>query len=196
MHSVALAKSMRACVAGLALFALCPLARAWDLTQLLHELAQQGGARARFVEKKYLSLLDTPLSSSGELAYVAPDRIEKDTLLPARERLALEGNTLTVERGNQKLSWRLDARPEALAFVESIRGTLSGDRGALERHFALNFSGTEQNWSLVLVPSEKPVADLVRRIIISGAHSQIRSVEYTLSDGDRSVMTIEPVMPP
>ncbi len=80
-----------------------------------------------------------------------------------------------------------------MAFVDSIRGTLSGNRQALERNYALHLSGNRDNWTLNLSPSNPRIAELVTRITIGGNREQVRSVEYLQADGDRAVMSINPV---
>ena len=169
---------------------------AWDLQQLMDSLAQIKSARATFVEKKYIALLDRPVESSGELLYTAPDRLEKRTLKPKIESLVLESGTLVIERGKRTHVMRLSDFPDLIAFTESIRGTLAGDRKALEQVYHLSLQGTEERWSLTLRPVEPKMQELVRRISIGGQRAEVRSVEIEQSDKDRSVMLIEPVRTP
>ena len=105
----------------------------------------------------------------------------------------LDKDEISLERGKQKITLRLREQPEVLAFVASIRGTLSGNRAALEQNYALHLSGQRDNWTLNLSPSNPRIAELVTRITISGSRQQVRSIEYLQADGDRSVMSIEPV---
>jgi hypothetical protein len=179
--------------AALALLLLSkPALAAWDIAQLMAELARNPGGRAHFTEKKYIALLDRPVESSGEMRYVAPDFLEKSTLLPRPELLLLDKDGITIERGKQKIHLRLTEQPEILAFVDSIRGTLSGDQKALERNYALHLSGTPDAWKLSLSPSNARIAERVVRITLTGSHQFVRSVEYLQVDGDRAEMNIEP----
>jgi hypothetical protein len=170
-----------------------PAAAGFDLGQLMSDLAGNKGGRASFVEKKYIALLDKPLVATGEMSFTPPDRLEKRTLTPKPEILRLERDTLSIEREKQKLTIQLRNQPEALAFVDSIRGTLAGDRTALERNYALHLAGTQEKWTLTLLPSEPKIAALLQRITVKGSRSRIGSIEYLQADGDRSVMTIEPI---
>lgn len=170
-----------------------PAIAAWDLPQLMAELARNQGGRAHFTERKYIALLDKPVVSSGEMRYVAPDYLEKRTLTPRLEVMVLDKDEISLERGKQKLTLRLREQPEILAFVASIRGTLSGNRAALEQNYALHLSGQRDNWTLNLSPSNPRIAELVTRITISGSRQQVRSIEYLQADGDRSLMSIEPL---
>lgn len=170
-----------------------PAAAAWDINQLMSELAQTPSGKARFVEKKYIALLDKPVISSGELSFSAPDRLEKRTIKPRPERITLVNDALEIEHDGKRFSLRLSSRPEAVAFVGSIRGALTGNRKLLEENYALLLSGNQENWSLRLLPSDTAIAALLSYIDIRGSRNRIHSVEYQLSDGDRTVMSITPL---
>ena len=49
-----------------------PALAAFDVGELMGELARHRGGRAKFVEKKTIALLDKPLVSTGEMTYSAP----------------------------------------------------------------------------------------------------------------------------
>lgn len=170
-------------------------AAAFDIDQLMAELAQYKGGRARFVETRTMAVLDRPVISSGEMRYTPPDRLEKRTLKPRAEMLVLDGDTLSMERGERRMSINVASRPEALAFVASVRSTLAGNRKALEKHYQLELNGTPADWRLVLLPIDPAVQALAARITISGQGGQVRHIEYTQADGDRSELAIEPLSP-
>ena len=169
---------------------------AFDIDALMTGLAEHPGGRAEFVEKRYAALLDKPVVSRGEMTYTAPGRLEKKTTEPKAESMILDGDTLTLERGQRKITIQLSSRPEARAFVDSIRSTLSGNRLALEKNYALQLSGHAEDWKLVLTPTESKIAALLKRINVSGNGRQIRELEYLQVDDDRTVMQIKPVSPP
>lgn len=177
---------------GLALSVLSPAVfAAWDIQQLMDTLAQNKSGHTTFVEKKYIAILDKPVESSGELVYTAPDGLEKRTLKPKPESMVIKGDELFIERGPQKHRLQLQAYPELAAFIDSIRGTLAGDRKALERSYRLSLEGTDQRWTLRLLPLNEKMAASIQRISITGTREQVKSIEITQADGDRSVMTIE-----
>lgn len=181
-------------IATLAAAALLALpAAAFDVGQLMGDLARNPGGRAKFVETRHIALLDRPVVSTGEMVYTRPDRLEKRTLTPKPERMVLDRDMLSIEREQQKLTINLGNQPEALAFVDSIRGTLAGDRKALERNYALFLAGGRDKWTLTLLPSDPKIAALLQRITVSGSRDRIRSIEYLQADGDRSLLAIEPV---
>jgi len=168
----------------------------WDIDQLMHGLAQTRSSHARFVETKSIAMLDEPVESSGELFYSAPDRFEKRTLKPRRETLLVDGDTLVIERGRKKHRLQLQDYPELAAFIDSIRGTLAGDRRALERNYQLGLDGNAARWTLQLLPTTKKMQAVVKHIRIAGARNEVRSVEVTQTDGDSSMMRVENLATP
>jgi hypothetical protein len=180
------------CVALLACAALAHAAPEWTLERLLEGFAQTREARASFVERKQVRVLERPLVSSGELRFAAPDRLEKRTLRPRPERLAVAGDRLTLERGERRLELDLRSYPEIAAFAESIRGTLAGDRAALERAYRLELSGDANAWRLVLTPREEALRALVAKVTLEGSQARVQRVAIEQADGDRSLMQIRP----
>lgn len=167
----------------------------WNLDQLMQSLAQTRVAQARFIEKKSIALLDKPVESSGELFYSAPDRLEKRTLKPKPEFMVLDQGTLVIERGRKKHRLQLQDYPELAVFIESIRGTLAGDRKALERNYRLALEGTAEHWTLQLWPLDEKMLTVVKRIRITGIRDAMRSFEIFQTDGDSSLMLIEKLNP-
>jgi Outer membrane lipoprotein carrier protein LolA-like len=164
--------------------------------ELMKLLSERRHGHVAFTEVQQLSILEQPLHSSGELLYEAPDRLEKRTLEPRSEDLLLEKGVLTIERNHHQRSVALRDFPQAAPFVESVRATLAGDRTALERYFTVHFSGNLDRWSLELTPSDAALTHSVQRVLISGEHDRIRSVEIHQRDGDTSTLTIGPELTP
>ena len=164
----------------------------WDIKQLMQSLGQVKTARGRFVERKYLSILSTPLEFSGTLVYTAPGRLEKRTLLPKPETLALEQDRLIIENParNERRTLVLQDYPVIWAFVESIRSTLAGDLQTLNRFYRVTLEGNAGQWRLLLIPSEPRMQAMVSEIRISGSKNRLNAIEIVEAEGDRSVMTV------
>ena len=170
-------------------------AASWGIDQLMSELAQTRYSHVRFSEKKTIAMLDQPVASSGELFYSAPDRLEKRTLKPRPETMFVEGGVLTIERGRKRHRLQLQDYPELAAFIDSIRGTLAGDRRALERNYRLSLDGSAARWTLQLLPIHQKMQAVVKLIRVEGARDQVRSIEIMQADGDSALMRIEKLAP-
>ena len=166
--------------------------QSWGLRELMQQLAQTRRSEARFVEHKYLKVLDRPLEITGRLLYVAPERFEKRALFPKPETLIVNGDSLTIHEAGRPRPrrLRLQDHPALWGFVESIRATLAGDLAALERFYAVGLDGTSRDWQLTLVPRLQVMRAVVKLVRIGGDESGVRWVEVTEAQGDRSVMQI------
>ncbi len=162
-----------------------------DIDQLMQGLAQIRNGQASFVETKYIAMLEKPVESSGELFYRAPGRLEKRTVKPKPESMILDNGLLVIERGRQKHSLQVQDYPELAAIIDSIRGTLAGDRKALERSYRLSLEGSVERWTLQLLPIDEKMQAIIKRISISGANHAVSGIEINRADGDRSLMLIE-----
>jgi hypothetical protein len=191
----ALARFSALSVAAMWSLPLCAQA-AFDLPQLTQLLSRVKSSEAVFTEKRMVSILAQTLESSGRLSFAAPDTFVRETLKPHREKMAVVGNSVTLSSGSRSRTVSLDSVPEAAVIVEAIRGTLTGNREVLERHFGATVSGSAQRWVLELVPIEPRLRELVKSVQLSGQQSLVREVTIAMADGDRSVMSIEPVATP
>ena len=165
----------------------------FDLTQLMQTLAQVKAGEATFTETRTVAMLERTLQSSGRLSFEAPDSFVRETLKPRREKIAVVGNSVTMSLGARTRTVPLDSVPEAAVIMEAIRGTLTGNRDAIERNFAPSVTGTPQRWTLELKPREPRLRELVIAVRLVGERALVREVTVAMADGDKSVMTIEPI---
>jgi len=164
-----------------------------DITTLFDTLARNRPERAAFTEKKFIAILDKPVESSGELAFVPPDRLEKVTLKPRAERVVVDKESISMERGGKRQTLRLRENPAIAVLIESIRSTLAGDLATLTRTYSVGLQGDMKAWRIVLRPLDPSLATLAERIEIGGVQAHVSTVEIFLADGDRSVMTLSPL---
>lgn len=165
-----------------------------DLEALMALLAQRKSGEARFTEERTVTGFDSPLRASGTLSFTAPDRFARQTLEPARERMEVAANQIRLERGGRVRVLALDTVPELATLVEGLRGTLGGNAALLRRHFQVRVAGHAGLWTLTLAPLDAALAAQVRQLQIVGTGADLRTVELTLGNNDRSLMVIEPAV--
>ena len=189
-------RSLCASLAALLIAALPSMVLAqttFDLGALMQLLGTIKAGEATFTESRRVEMLERSLQSSGTLSFESPDRFVRETLKPRQERIAVVGDVVTLSSGSRSRTVTLDSMPEAAVIFEAIRGTLTGNREALEQHFKASVSGSAQRWSLELVPRDALLREQVLSVRVSGVRSLVREMLVVMADGDRSVMTIEPV---
>jgi hypothetical protein len=147
---------------------------------------------AQSVEERFVSVLDRTLRHSGTLP---PDRLARTTLTPRpvvrRRRQPIDAATRRARAAPG--AGQHAAQSEAM--VAAMRGTLGGDGSVLQRYFKPTVQGVAARWTLTLVPLDFRLLGVVRLLRIDGQHADLRVVELQLADGDRSVMTIDPIAP-
>jgi len=164
----------------------------WNLQSLMQELGGRATGKARFFEKKHLSVLDEPIEVSGTLAF-APGWLEKHTLQPRPERMIVDGGKLIIEIGPERKTRRLRLQdyPAIWGLVEGMRATLTGDLETLRRFYDIELHGTRGDWELLMIPSRSEVSAVVRLVSIRGGNGHITIIEVVQASGDRSVMHVE-----
>ena len=165
----------------------------WGLPQLMETMAQVSSHQSRFIEKKTLALLKSPLESSGTLAYRRPSFVEKHVLSPQDEVIAVDGDDLTWQNNatGQKRNIRLRSNVPVWAFVESMRATLAGDLKTLQRFYDVRLDGGPGRWTLLLTPSDEAMRRSVQSVRIDGSGNRMMLVDVLEAGGDRSVMVIK-----
>jgi outer membrane lipoprotein-sorting protein len=162
------------------------------LVELMQGLAQVKSARGKFVERKYLAMLESPLESSGTLVYSAPSRLEKHMLAPRQESMIVDGDKLLIEnkQTGQRRSVALQEHPVLWAFIESIRSTLAGDLATLKRLYDVRLEGDTAAWGLLLRPTNERMRQAAAEIRVGGSGSWVSRIEIVEVGGDRSVTVI------
>ena len=161
-----------------------------DMKSLMQQFAASKHTKAEFTEKKYVRILDSPVESSGDLTFQAPDRLEKRTKLPRAETMLVEGNKVSIERGSFKRSMMLDEFVDMASLVKSLTATFRGDQEGIEKYFGWTLSGPVNKWQLVLKPKSSKLFITLKEIRFVGEGSYVHTVETTLTDGDWSLMTL------
>lgn len=165
----------------------------WDISRLMQQLAQIQQAHVLFTETRYLSILDTPLSSSGELLYRAPDYLEQRTMKPQPQQLIVHHDQIELRQPGKVWQFSAQERPEIAQFIDSLRGTLSGDETLLAQQFTLQLQGNRSKWTLILIPRDTRLLHSITRIEINGDGSQLTRIAYRHSNGDHAVITLQPM---
>lgn len=155
-------------------------------------LATHPSGEARFVETKHMALLSQPLVSKGTLNFTPPDKLAIRTLEPKPEALVVDGDWIARTADGKTRRIQISAQPEAAGIVEGIRGSLSGNRTALDNNFVLAVSGAASQWRMALTPKDGRIRKLIERIVVEGRQNTITRITTEQADGDRSVMDITP----
>lgn len=182
-------------LARLALLALAPTAAlfahaaaTFQLDTLLAHLTRSAPASTPFIEAHFSALLTRPLVVSGELEYLGPGDLARTVEKPYRERAAINGDSVTLERtGEPTQHFSLDRAPGMRSLLASFTALLGGNAGALERQFALDLHGDAQEWTIGLTPRDPAVHQRIRSITVSGSGDDLRCLTTYQANDDVTV---------
>ena len=85
---------------------------------------------------------------------------------------------------------RENRRPLVKGLVDSAEATMSGNKELLEARYELDLTGTEEDWSVELVPKEQALRDKIESIVFLGSGDLIQRAEIKEADGDWSVILL------
>ncbi|MBE5317496.1 MAG: outer membrane lipoprotein carrier protein LolA [Xanthomonadales bacterium] len=179
--------------ATLLLASLTATAEVPEIDALLAGFAQPAPARTAYFERRDSPLLTQPLLFGGELSQPAADELVKTVEGAQPERLRIAGERVEVQReGQGTRRFSLKRAPELGALAASLRALLGGDRGLLERHFAIELTPSGAGWTLDLTPTDARVARKVRGMRLHGVAGEWRCFDLDLAEDERSRMWLGP----
>lgn len=157
------------------------------LRELFERLARDPVRERRFVERRHSALFVVPEESRGTLRVEPPSTFEKRTLTPTPERLRLDGEQATVQRGDAPArSVALDAHPALRALAQALRSATSGDLGALRSAFVATLARDGAHWRVDAVPRDAGAARAIERVVLAGRDGRLERIEIRERGGDRS----------
>jgi len=167
------------------------LAAAIDPDALIARLARPAPASIAFKEVRVSPLLREPLVVAGQLEFSGPSSLDRHVREPYREDTSIRGESVRVEReGEQPRSFALKRAPELRGLLTGFSALLSGDVPALKRSFDVQAQGSEESWTLLLVPLDTRARRRLQKIEITGHDSTPRCFSLLNADGGASVMIL------
>lgn len=164
-----------------------------ELDALLARLARDPVRVRRFVERRHSTLYRAPEESRGTLRFEPPATFEKRTESPVREVLRIDGERLTVQRGDAPpVVTTIDAHPALRALVLSLRAALGGGVAPLRTVARLELHRGPSGWRVDVRPVEPAAAAAIERIELHGAGSRLERVDVLERGGDRSELYLLP----
>ncbi len=151
-----------------------------SLAALLARFRALPGLEARFHEVKKLAL-------EGTICYAPPDLLARQTTRPAASTLIVDAQQVRFVDAEGSQSIPLEGNPVVRLFVDAFLKVLAGDRGALERIFAIGLRPSDRGWAMTLEPRLAPMTEVIERIVLEGRGAVIARLVVREKDGDETV---------
>ncbi|MDO5506296.1 MAG: fatty acyl CoA synthetase [Pseudoxanthomonas suwonensis] len=167
-----------------------------DPDWIVQRLQRPAPMSTPFVELRDSPLLKAPLRIAGE--YRRPDTatLVREVRVPYREVTTITAGSGTtpgqarIQRGASTRTVSMARVPQLAALQASFGAMLSGDAARIRQHYAMQASGTRQDWRLLLTPTDKGVAAHVRDITLYGRGAELRCIETRPAQGNETQRTL------
>jgi hypothetical protein len=163
-----------------------PVAAGGPLEKIQSMLAKPQVLCGRFDQKKQLTGLKKPLSSSGRFCVVPDKGVLWRNLQPFPHTVRLTRDEIVQLHGD-RVTTRLDAKqePTVRMMTNVFFALLAGDFGQLEKLFEIHGSIHGNGWNAALKPRDAGLANAVGSVTIEGA-AYVKNITITEANGDRT----------
>ncbi len=142
-------------------------ASALSLSEIRETLAVSQVLKTEFLQEKYLSSLDRTLKSSGTLTVVGSENIIWRQKLPFQLDLVITGDALVQNMNGEKTVLTRKDNPQMFD-ISRLMMNIFAVNGQIENHFAVQSSGTLENWKIILTPQDEMLDKVFRTITLEG----------------------------
>lgn len=156
------------------------------LTVLAAAQASTRTVDARFVQTKYLSLLDEPLVSTGRFRFRRPDHVRLDVETPRPATILIAGRSLTIPGLTETERQAVAGSPMAAMFTE-LGALFAGTLDRAPAHFAIEARAVGDAIEVTLTPTAPDYQRLFRAIALrfAGPETTVQSMRLDEALGDR-----------
>jgi hypothetical protein len=156
-------------------------------TEVAQRLAAPAVLRGNFTQSREIALLETPLQSSGSFLlsdvglYWRQDKPLVSVMIADGDRLLQQ-----VDDGPLQ-AIDVAKNPMVLTFSTSFLSIFNGSEADLRKHFAVEFTNGEDNWSIQLTPTTYPMSEAIETIILRG-REYIEELTVTSRASEKTVI--------
>lgn len=164
-----------------------------DQKALFALFARTPGFEARYDEEKHLALLAVPLKSSGRLLFLPPGYLARVVEKPEASVLRITPDELRVGGRDGEEVIDLKRADKVRIFVTSLVQVFAGNEATLQKSFTVAYTPDAKDaraWSLVLQPKQKPLDQMLKRLVLFGEGEAVVRIEVEDPNGDRTVTRI------
>lgn len=152
------------------------------LARLSQELAKQDRIQGDFVQKKFLSILDKPLLSSGSFAISRAQNFVWQVEEPFAVSYRFADRSLHRQDGSGEQVVKPAEDPMLYGFFAFFSTLFDLSQADLEKLFHVYFTEQGEHWVLGLQPKDARVRQTVASIVVEGRQAQKPAVVEPASD--------------
>ncbi len=164
----------------------------WNIERLLHTLTITTPHHINFQEQYVSSFLTEPIEKMGVLKFTPPTQLEKHVYQPNEESFIVNEDQLhyTNHAEDRDLTLSLSDYPPLQAFIEGLRSIFSGDTQALHQFYRTELQGTQQQWTLTIIPRDEELYDSITSILFQGQGSDLSTIIIHEAGSNHSILQL------
>lgn len=145
------------------------LSQALTFEQFQQEFGKQPIIKAQFEQDRAIKGLPTPLHSTGSMIMSREQGLwwQQQTPFPLTLYLNDEKMVQTIA-GQAPQIITAKSQPQLFQFNRLLTALFNADKKTLEENFTLNFTSTDEQWSLLLYPKTSPLDKLFKQLSLKG----------------------------
>jgi hypothetical protein len=159
-------------------------AQTLELDTVLARVSITPPKRVSFQELRHNKMLKEELVFSGYLEYLDEGNLRKVVEYPFAETFQVEAGQIRVERGGETKILPAKRSRGLGAMLNGIEAILTGHSERLTSDFNYELSGTEDDWTLLLLPRSKRVARQLESIRVMGDTNSVTQIRLSLDHGE------------
>jgi len=158
------------------------------LNAVLQQLQKNKLLRSEFKQARHLKILSRPLLSEGRLSYFSGKGIIWEIQKPVKSKIIISQNKITeINPGNAPVS-----RPNIGGIYTVLDALLNGNEIFINKNFAIDYSGSTEDWRIELTPKFAPLNKAFETIEMHGDH-QIQRITLIDYNQDSTVITLNTI---
>lgn len=121
---------------------------------------------AEVVQKKYLSVFNAEVISTGTFAWASPDKLCLDYRTPAPYRIVINGDRILTVNSGKSSSSNLKGNPVMSQMKSLLSACMTGNVNAMDQNFDLEYYESGKEYKIVLVPTSGQLRGYISRMEI------------------------------
>jgi hypothetical protein len=159
-------------------------AQTLELDTVLARVSITPPKRVSFQELRHNKMLKEELVFSGYLEYLDEGNLRKVVEYPFAETFQVEAGQIRVERGGETKILPAKRSRGLGVMLNGLEAILTGHSERLTSDFNYELSGTEDDWTLLLLPRSKRVARQLESIRVMGDTNSVTQIRLSLDHGE------------
>lgn len=138
---------------------------------------------SRFVQRKYMDVLQKDMVSEGTFRYMAPDKVRMEYETPVQYVMVMNGDSMKTVSGGKENVMSNTGSPMFSQLRRLMTACMTGALGALNDNFKVRFFSGDGEYVLRLEPLDEFMKDYISMIEMHIDMKEMKLVRLRMNEG-------------